>query len=134
MQVMEATMVAKQLGLVGPIVDQCEYNMFTREAVETDGQELFDRTGLTAVDLSDTKVSSIGEVRSPHIPRPHGPLVGTDHHSAWAQGAISHCASLHTVLFPSWLTDIGRVRATPSLPRPYQALPLIPTSLPNTTT
>ena len=51
-QVMEACMVAKQLGLIGPIVDQCEYNMFAREAVETEGQDLRDRTGLTMVGWS----------------------------------------------------------------------------------
>ena len=52
MQIMEACLVAKQLGLIAPIVDQCEYNMFSREAVETDREILHTRTGITTIGWS----------------------------------------------------------------------------------
>lgn len=41
-QIMEAFAVCDKLGLIRPIADQCQYNMFTRQKVESEYAHLFD--------------------------------------------------------------------------------------------
>ena len=45
-EIMEAHMFAKQNHLIGPIVEQPEYNMFTRQKVEVDFSQVYKTVGL----------------------------------------------------------------------------------------
>lgn len=45
-EIMEAHMIAKQLHLEGPSVEQPEYNLFNRRKVEVDYQPIFDNIGM----------------------------------------------------------------------------------------
>jgi len=45
-EIMEANMVAAQLNLIGPTMEQPEYNMFRREKIEIEFQQIFKNVGL----------------------------------------------------------------------------------------
>jgi voltage-dependent potassium channel beta subunit len=45
-EIMEAHMVAKQLHLIGPVMEQPQYNMFHREKVENEYSKLYSTVGL----------------------------------------------------------------------------------------
>jgi len=45
-QIMEAHVICEKLGLIKPICDQCQYNMFVREKLETQYVPLFDKIKL----------------------------------------------------------------------------------------
>ena len=46
MEIMEAHMVARQLNLIGPIMEQPQYNMFSRRKVEVEYAKIYDTVGL----------------------------------------------------------------------------------------
>lgn len=45
-EIMEAHMVARQLGLEGPVVEQPEYNLFNRRKMESEFLSIFDNIGM----------------------------------------------------------------------------------------
>ncbi|KAF2125895.1 voltage-gated potassium channel subunit beta-1 channel subunit beta-1 [Dothidotthia symphoricarpi CBS 119687] len=73
-EIAEACGVAKQLGLVGPVVEQPQYNLLAREKVEGEFQRLYSRFGIGLTVFSPLK---FGVLSGKYDDSPEAPPVGS---------------------------------------------------------
>ncbi|KAK7422923.1 Voltage-gated potassium channel subunit beta-2 [Neonectria magnoliae] len=71
-EIMEAVAIARDLRMIGPIVEQPQYNMLVRDKVEGQFQRLYERTGLGLTTFSPIKMGILSgkynDVKDGHPP------------------------------------------------------------------